>query len=322
MSDALTDALTDATIHETLALLLQRVDALGEELAKKDEMLRQIHSVASLNEFMLRRIFSSQAVYMGNGTALTYDKGGRKIYVDTASGDIGTHVVMGGNWEDAYMQMFERLLFPGAVVFDIGANIGIYTLAAATAVGPTGQVHAFEPNPRLARLAGMSASVNGFADFVQVHQLALSDCSGEAELKFHHFHSGGATLGKFAPPDTRIWHGRESASITCQTKRADDLFPDLAKVDVIKMDVEGYEGHVVQGMRELLQRSPDVKMMIEWCPGMLDRSGVSAVETASLLRELGFRPWQMLHEGRINEASWDDLVRPDLPLQNLLVARQ
>src|SRR4051812_17533560 len=142
--------------------LLRRIDALERQIVRLGARLEEI---ASYEAARLNQLVASQSSYLGDHTALTFLESGHRIYVDTRSVDIGSHLLTYGRWEQNYAQVFQRLIKPGDTVFDLGANHGFYTLLAAASTGPAGTVHSFEPNPRFARLANMSAQINGFGAF-------------------------------------------------------------------------------------------------------------------------------------------------------------
>src|SRR5439155_22518055 len=81
---------------------------------------------------------------------------------------IGRALYFFGDFDPKLRWVFDRLLRPGDVVFDVGANFGAMTLFAARRVGPGGAVHAFEPQPDLAALVRESAALNGYGN-VRVH---------------------------------------------------------------------------------------------------------------------------------------------------------
>ena len=83
-------------------------------------------------------ILFSQVACLGDHRALRYLRSGQKIFVDTRSVDIGTHLMVGGSCEPNYATAFSRLLKQGDCVLDIGANHGFYSLIAAPMIVPGG----------------------------------------------------------------------------------------------------------------------------------------------------------------------------------------
>lgn len=299
--------------------------SIGHQLAAFEERLERlaVRLEEAIAYFAVRsnRIADSQAIYLGDDTAVTFLEDGTRIMVDTKSLDIGIHLLTLGRWEPQYMSLFARLLRPGDTVLDLGANHGVYALKAALLVGPTGRVHAFEPNPRLARLVDMSLRMNGFAPWAQLHQVAASDHEGTARLFFTDTYSGGGSLGGAAGQSDAT--GASKHGVDCRLVPLDTLFADPAmRVDVIKMDVEGHEGPALRGMRNLLARSPDVRIMMEYGPQMMKASGMAAPEVCGFLDGLGLSAWTIDHEGAITPIAWSELAAQTSGLQNILAARQ
>ena len=289
-------------VHERLAALEKRLQALSQ----------RAEEIVSYFAFHLDSVRHSQTAYLGDHTALTFLRSGQRIYVDTRSVDIGSHLLLLGDWEANYAAAFGRLIQPGNVVFDLGANHGFYTLAAAAAVGAEGRVHAFEANPRFARLTEMSVHINGYAPFVKVHNVAVSDAPGEAELSFGDEFSGGGSL----------FGSGNQHRVTCRLATVDDLFPQADfRVDVIKMDIEGAEGRALLGMRRLLERSPDARIMLEFAPEMLLSSGVGPAEVIAFLRSLQFRAWHINDDSSLTPVDMHELAGLTSGIRNLVLAR-
>jgi FkbM family methyltransferase len=296
----------------------QRLSAIEERIERLAHRLEE-----AIGYFAVRsnRVADSQSVYLGDNIAVTFLEDGTRILVDTKSLDIGIHLLTLGRWEPAYTALFARLVRPGDTVLDLGANLGVYTLLAARLVGPGGRVHAFEPNPRLAQLVDLSIRMNGFAPWAQVHRVAASDRTGVARLFFTDSYSGGGSLA--GTEEQRDASGEAKHAVDCRLLPLDTLFTDPAmRVDVIKMDVEGHEGPALRGMRQLLTRSPGVRIMMEFGPQMMNSSGMAAPEVVAFLEGLGLSAWTIDAQGGIAPAAWPALAGLTAGLQNILVARE
>ena len=137
-----------------------------------------------------------------------------------------------GTDEPAVQAELVRVLRPGGVVYDVGANVGFLTLIAARLVGPEGRVYAFEPIPDNARAIERNAALNGFAN-VTVLELALTDRSGEAVLRIPRINQGAhlAVVGDAAG---------EEDDLIVRTAPLDEL-DGLRPPELVKLDVEGAE---------------------------------------------------------------------------------
>ncbi|PWS37010.1 hypothetical protein DFH01_09015 [Falsiroseomonas bella] len=255
--------------------------------------------------------------YLGDNTILALLHGRIMMYLDTRGTDLAPHIMMFGIWEPNYTQLFQRLIRPGDTVFDIGAHLGVYALLGCVSAGTTGRVHAFEPNPRFAGLLGRSLAVNGFKGFATVHNLAVGAAEGTSQLRFSWEYSGG---GHLATPRGRVAPGIEI--VPCRVAALDDLFPDPAfTVDVMKMDVEGTETQAVRGMAGLLARSPRVRILFEFAPGLQKAHGSSAAELIGLLEGMGFSFWTVGDDSGITPVPAADLAARTGDIVNILAAR-
>ncbi|TNF32573.1 MAG: FkbM family methyltransferase, partial [Gammaproteobacteria bacterium] len=131
-------------------------------------------------------------------------------------------------WERDESELLCRLLEPGDCVLDIGANIGYFTVLAASMVGPEGQVWAFEPEPLNSQLLGHNLHINGLSN-VQALAVALGKSTGTVPLFLSGDNAGDHSLGRLD----------QQASITVPMVRGDDVLPADLRVQLIKMDVQG-----------------------------------------------------------------------------------
>ena len=259
--------------------------------------------------------------YLGDHKALSVMENGQMLLVDTRSRDIAMRVLATGRWEENETTAFARLIRPGDTVFDVGANHGVFALLAGPRCRPGGQVHAFEPNPDLAQLVTMSSWINGLQQVVTVHPLAASDTEGEAVLTASEAYSGGGSLRQRRAATG--FAGSEFRAISCRTVRLDDMFPDPAFcINVMKIDVEGFEGRVLRGMPNLLKRSTGLKMVMEFAPQMMKDAGVPAAEVTAILRDLGFSAWVISPGAALRPVGWDVLAKKAQGIVNLVVARE
>jgi FkbM family methyltransferase len=157
-----------------------------------------------------------------------------------------------GDAEPEVQQTLSELLSPAQVVYDVGANIGFFTLLCARLVGPGGSVYAFEPMPRNAATLRHNLALNGIDNVVVVEQ-ALADSSGTAELLLSHwsaFHSLDVEgAAKRAHPAPGSGQRIRVPTVTLDEFIAQQRAP---APDLVKLDVEGAELLALAGMRETL----------------------------------------------------------------------
>ncbi|MEZ5502207.1 MAG: FkbM family methyltransferase [Halioglobus sp.] len=208
-----------------------------------------------------------------------------------------------GIWEPFETSLLLGLLRPGDVFVDVGANIGYFTILAASAVGEQGAVFAFEPDPDNYRLLCANAVLNGLAHCVTAVEAALSDAAGEGQLFLSEDNLG----------DHQVYAGdehRRSLPITlCHGGRY--LAPRLRRMDLLKVDTQGSEFRVMAGLLPLLAALPaPPRIMIELTPHALRQAGASGRALIELLATLGQPMWIIDHlEGRLAPSSAEELAR-------------
>ena len=190
-----------------------------------------------------------------------------------------------GHYEIHETRWWNRVLKPGWTVCDIGANFGYYSMLAAKGAGEGARVRAFEPHPDLQDRIARNVALNGFEPRVQVERVALSDSNGEAVLELPPL--GNEGIGRLQPADDATGG---AVKVTVQTRRLDDWFAEsgLDALHLVKMDVEGAEGRVLEGGGETFQRYQPM-ILIELNPEALQPFGASAGSLISTLEEWGYR---------------------------------
>lgn len=188
------------------------------------------------------------------------------ISVDRTERDFGRTLAKDHVWETHILHHIAALLSPGDVFVDIGANVGIMSFHAATIVGPTGKVIAFEPNPdNVARfLEGLM--LNGFRN-IRVYPLAVSAENSVFALQ-------GSSNTALASPSIGA---RLIASVT-----ADSLLQTEPRIDLIKIDVEGHEPRVFEGLLQTLQRHAPA-IICEFNPRCLRGAGHTATQDLAVM---------------------------------------
>jgi FkbM family methyltransferase len=152
-------------------------------------------------------------------------------------------------YEPHLLAQVERRLRPGDVAFDVGANIGIYTVLAAHLAGPSGAVYAFEPDPQNVRYLRGNVAANGLGN-VQLFDAAVSCVEGESTL----YQDTTTTRTSSLLPDAWSPDPAPRIPLTVRTLVLDQFLPALDRLDFIKIDVEGHEYEVLLGAQALLAR--------------------------------------------------------------------
>src|SRR3990170_3202732 len=213
------------------------------------------------------------------------DVQGSKMYVDSRDTGVAPFLLEWGFYEKYETELFKRLVKKGMVVVDIGANIGYYTLLAAHLVGDEGKVFAFEPDPYNYNLLCRNIEVNGFRNVIPIRKAVFSK-SGETKLFLDKSNLGGHSLSE-ANVD-------KGASITVEVTSLDDYFKNKdCEIDVIKMDVQGSEMEVLEGMTNTINQNDNLTIITEFWPMGLRNSGSSPAGFLNKLIEYGFALYQI-----------------------------
>jgi len=171
------------------------------------------------------------------------------------------------------LELFAHFISPGAIVLDIGANIGAHTIPLAQLVGPGGVVVAFEPQPTLHKILCANLVLNSIPN-VLTYAMALGDCEGDCRFPVLDY----SQPGNFGGIGADMVEEGETVPL-CML----DGF-QLERVDFIKLDVEGFEAKVLEGAANTIERCRPI-MYIE-----NDRAEKSA-ELIQRLFDMGYRLW-------------------------------
>jgi len=206
--------------------------------------------------------------------------------------------------------MFHRLIRPGDVVYDIGANIGLYSRVMIKWFG-AGQVIAFEPMRENFELLRANIALGGFKDVIRPHQLALSDRAGEEELQIDDMTSGTAALSSVTGGEASIGRREFGLKPKCERVSVTTLDALVASIktappDVIKIDTEGAEALVLTGGRETLRAHRPRLCIALHGPQM-------ARDTLAILDDLGYASFGFANEpdSRTGAAAWRQLHPAD-----------
>jgi FkbM family methyltransferase len=152
-----------------------------------------------------------------------------------------------GTNEPPVQQILAQNLQAGDVLYDIGANVGFFTILGAKLVGSTGHVYAFEPVPENAAAVHHNASLNNLTQVTVLHR-AVSDRDGSGELLLAYY-SGGSALSTVdtPPPDLKGIIDVGVVTVDSLVGRQAILPPT-----VVKIDVEGAEINVLRGMSQTM----------------------------------------------------------------------
>ena len=227
---------------------------------------------------------------------------GNKMFLD--SGD-GLSLSIRGVWEKFETECVKKIIKKGYLVIDVGANIGYYSLIFSKLTGNDGKVFAFEPEPSNFDLLKKNVEINKCQNVV-LEQKAISDKKGRIKLYLHEKNSGGHRLYSF---------DYIQRFVEVDVTSLDDYFDQYdSKIDFIKIDVEGLEVTVMQGMKSLLKNSKDIILVMEFAPSLIKKGGWDPEEYFKILLEQGFRLYEINEKTEKIEHTDKELLLKKYPM--------
>ena len=188
--------------------------------------------------------------------AVTFRGQSFKLLLNPANGFLDTYIFSVGIYEDYILDLIHNNIPRGGVFFDVGANIGLHSVFAAKCLqGSTGRVYAFEPVPSLREQLQASLALNNLSN-VKVFPYALGDSNASSEIYFSNCNMGHSTL----MPSSDV-----NQVLRVEIKKLDCEFESLDRLDLMKIDVEGYEYSVLVGAGKTIQKYRPV-ILLEFSP--------------------------------------------------------
>jgi len=197
-------------------------------------------------------------------------------------------------------KVFKSVLKPGDVVIDVGANIGHYTLLAASVVGPLGRIHAVECSPGTLALLSNNVAKNKLQN-VAIHPFAASNQRGTLPLNVT-----AIGLSWFNPHSNWPAVSGSGTSLEVQAVPVDEIVSP--PVNLVKIDAEGVDLDVLKGMTHILSESPGVSIIVEWAPPLLAEIGKDPLEMIRWLQDAGFSNITVIDEINQKQHSLDEAI--------------
>jgi FkbM family methyltransferase len=224
------------------------------------------------------------------------------LWFDRADEHLTPWIRSQGIWEADVMKMLARLVEPGSVFVDVGANVGYHSLFAAQ-LGA--HVVAVEPVPWTLEL--LRANVWRHGADVEVVEAAASDGAGRVRVAIDPAHRSGAQIGE--------------QGVEVRAAPLDELVPEAA-VDVLKVDVEGAEPQVLRGASAILERSPLLAAIVEFRNGP-HAGGEAPGDVLDFYESLGFELCLLHRNGELEPSTQAAVLERarNVPSLNLVLRR-
>ena len=206
-------------------------------------------------------------------------------------------------------QIIEKFSCPGNTVMDIGANIGEWTLRMANSVGSAGRVFSFEPNPLIKQSLNKTLRINNLAQVI-LSQVALDNCSGDSEFTIPFDENDRAIHGESRlGAEEGNWNiftdVTKTKTIKVETITLDEFASkqDMARLDFVKIDVEGKEIQVLEGGQETFSRFTPALILEVGCEEEVDRKKI-----AELLQSWGYSITGIIVAHGVVEIDWEQYI--------------
>jgi FkbM family methyltransferase len=214
---------------------------------------------------------------------------------------------------------FHPALVSGGNVLDIGANIGYTAAVLARAAEPGRKVYAFEPEPFNFGMLQQTAAQPEFEGKIVPQQCAVGAKNETIDLWVNHHHHADHRI---ATQKFRLEHPESTAISTTLVSIDSFLQNRQGKISFVKIDVQGYELAVCQGMEETLQQNPDITVVLEFTPSMMIEMGFDPSKLIDFFVERGFKIYVVHPRGKLspglphamNDSGYVDLLLSRRPI--------
>jgi len=202
-------------------------------------------------------------------------------------------------FEPEDVSVFRKFIKPGGVLFDVGANIGQYSLLASKLMGQTGKIYAFEPSQDIQPRLQENINLNAFKN-IEIIPYAVAARSGK--MKFYRANEeGNQGVGSLMPAQDYRSEIRSAEGVNVDVVSLDDFCESrgIKQVDFLKIDVEGYDLEVLKGAENLMERNPDLVIMSEVEPINLEQLGTTAKVFYDFMESHHFHAWYAEKNGAL-----------------------
>jgi FkbM family methyltransferase len=249
-----------------------------------------------------------QVFYLGGYQSITKLVTGQVFFVDTSDISLAPSLILHGQWEPGMTKVFTKTVKSGMTFIDIGSHMGYYTVLAGSCVGTTGRIFAFEANPKIFETLFKNVFVNGLLGTTKIENKAVY--SHSTKLKFNTLKraSGGNSIVEFSDAYKDMYK-EEIQSFELDAISLDDYFSELPKkVDVMKIDAEGSEPYVFDGMKELIKNNDKLTIFCEFDMGLISGARSSPKEFLEKIVSWGFRIQKIQSDSNVVDVSIEELL--------------
>ena len=276
-------------LQQSITSIDQKLDPLLQSIRdverKTNGILQKLNDAQStMQQLCVQQNMCRTVIASPDAICVQYDW---NLLIGVPSGDwrLAAYLSLGGHFEYGTEILYRKVIRSDMVVVDIGSNVGIYTLHALKAGA---EVYAFEPTPETFNILRHNVALNGFEYSPKVHLYNSAVSDREEITEF-------AVVSNSCGHNSMFRENKDDKIIRVPTVRLDDTL-DGIKIDCFKVDVEGAEMLVLNGMESLLKNNASVVGFVEFAPGNLRRSGIEPRDLYDRLNQMGFRDIRLIDE--------------------------
>lgn len=260
-------------IHEqSFVDILSDLNNLSVHLNEKFESLVNVNeTIIKELEELKKSVAADKILYINPQEVLVKTYNGLKIYIDPRDISVAPHMALDGIYESSITKAWVKLLGKQKlIIFDIGANFGYYGALAAQQLHDTkSHIVFFEANTNLIPYISKTLSVNWLNQVSKVENLGISDKSGRAKLSVLKDYIGSSSL--HSPEYSSQYLNYKMKVDVNETVVVNTISIDtycfennIKEVDLIKMDIEGFEEKAYAGMKKIVESSPNLIFFVEF----------------------------------------------------------
>jgi len=177
--------------------------------------------------------------------------------------------------------VLKKIIKSGDNVIDVGANIGVLTLYFRSLIDDSGKIYSFEPDPASFSILEKNIVQNSLENVI-IENKAVSNKNGIVGFEVNKSN----TAGRIKENDDQM------LKVDCVT--LDSYFSEkLTKIDFVKIDIEGFDWTVLEGMKDIIKLNPEIKLMVEFHSRLLNESGITPRKFLKIIEDLNFKIYDL-----------------------------
>jgi FkbM family methyltransferase len=290
------------------------IKEISIQLNSLSERLKRIET----NQNDIKKLIGPFGTLIDHETVLVQTIHGIKYLIPSSDLVMTPQLIIYRQWEANLSRLLIKLCQPGTIFVDVGANFGYFTCLIASNMGKTqgSKVIAIEPNPYLITLLEKNIRINWSQAPIEVVAMGCGSSKSVATLVVQNgnFSNGSISTGNNLK--------NTDAAVEVKIDTLDNILLNEPRIDVIKIDVEGYEPAVFAGAQQILANN-SIKFIIEWSRSQLLSCGFDPFDFPSMLLKNGYYLYDAefyLDKGSNCRILMDDLL--SLSYINLLALKE